>query len=238
MINSPVTVGVDARKAIVDGFPHENVIVSDLHAGNSRSERMSWNAHALIEFWDLGKKLFKISPPEVMPERFLAGDIFDPSFLSPDGSPATPSSTPPSPPPALSTLTSLTPLQHRISVIHTGAFFHLFDDVKQRKLAHLLASLLSPLPGSMILGSHMGRPDTEEYKNGGWRPSNLHPGAKMFAHSPTSWRNLWVGSGGVFRPQDVTVWTDTQERDRSYMNLAPGDTERKGHLLIWSVTRV
>ena len=208
------------------------MIVSDLHAGNSRSERMSWNTHALIEFWDLSKKLFKISPPEVMPERFLAGDIFDSSFLSSDGSPATPSSAPPSPPPALSTLTSLTPLQHRISVIHTGAFFHLFDEVKQRELAHLLASLLSPLPGSMILGSHVGSPNNEEYKSGGLQ-SSLGP--ETFAHSSTSWRNLWVGSGGVFNPWEVMVWVETDARDISLMAQA---NEDKSHWLIWSVTRV
>ena len=204
----------------------------------TRSEHLACGPDVLVEFWDLGKKLYKNSPPKVMPECFLAGDIFDPSFLSPDVSPTRSSSTPPSPPPLLATLTSLTPLQHRTSIIHTGSFFHLFDDVKQRELAHLLGSLLSPLPGSMILGSHMGLPDTDEYKeNGGWRSSGLRE-SQRFGHSPTSWTKLWVGNNGVFKPQDVVVWAETKEVARSYMNPESKDGhQRKGHLLVWSITR-
>lgn len=146
------------------------------------------------------------------------------------------SSTAPDAPLHLATLTSLTPVQHRLSVIHTGAFFHLFDEAKQRKLAHLIGTLLSPLSGSMILGSHMGVPDTDEYKNGGIRQSHL--GLDIFGHSPTSWTRLWVGSDGIFKPQDVTVWVKAIEVERKVVGQASGGTDYKANMLVWSVTRV
>lgn len=88
----------------------------------------------------------------------------------------------------------------------------------------------------MILGSHIGLPDSEEHKiAGGQRDS--HNGSLMFAHCPTSWKNLWVGSDGVFRPQDVIVWATVKEVERKIVVQA-GDATMKAHLLVWSVTRV
>ncbi|KAF8488519.1 hypothetical protein JB92DRAFT_3090780 [Gautieria morchelliformis] len=212
--------GNDARKVVSDGFPRENVIASDLHP----------------EFWALGHRLFKTSP-ETFPMCFLPGDIFDPSFLSPDAYPAPSSSSPPGPPHPLAKLTSLTQIQHHLSVIHTGAFFHLFSETKQSELAHLLATLLSPLPGSIILGSHQGQPDTEYKADGGLRVAVN--GTRIFAHSPTSWNNLWVGSGGVFKPEDVITRAEATEVERKFI----GDTDShlkygKSFILEWSVTRV
>ncbi|KAF8481384.1 hypothetical protein JB92DRAFT_2765634 [Gautieria morchelliformis] len=209
--------GNDTRKVISDGFPRENVIASDLHP----------------EFWALGHRLFKTSP-ETFPICFLPGDIFDPSFLSPDAYPATSSPSPPSPPPLLAKLTSLTPIQHHLSVIHTGSFFHLFSETKQIELAHLLATLLSPLPGSIILGSHTGLPDTEEYKAGGvLRVSET----RMFAHSPTSWNNLWVGGDRAFRPEDVITRAEVTEW-KALTQRGSGTKQGIVLLLDWSVTRV
>jgi hypothetical protein len=165
---------------------------------------------------------------------FLPGDIFDPSFLSPDAYPAPSSSSPPGPPPPLAKLTSLTPIQHHLSVIHTGSFFHLFSQAKQSELAHLLATLLSPLPGSIILGSHIGLPDTEEYKAG----DGLHVSAtRMFTHSPTSWNNLWVGGDGVFKPEDVITRAEVTEW-KVLVQTGPDPKHDIVFLLDWSVTRV
>jgi hypothetical protein len=167
---------------------------------------------------------------------FLSGDIFDPSFLSPDAYPAPPSSSPSGPPPPLSELTSLTPIQHHLSVIHTGTFFHLFSETQQSELAHLLATLLSPFPGSIILGSQLGLPDTEEYKYGG----DVHPlGTRMFVHSPTSWDNLWVGGDGIFKPTDVITQAEVTEAERTIQGRTSSDPTRdKFFVLEWSVTRV
>ena len=86
--------------------------------------------------------------------RFVPGDIFDTNYLA--FVPPTyeqPSTSTPVP----SALTTLTPLQGHVSAIHASMFFHLFDEEKQRALALRLAGLLSPRPGSMVLGRHTYR---------------------------------------------------------------------------------
>ena len=89
----------------------------------------------------------------------------------------------------------------------------------------------------MILGSHMGLPDTEEYKvAGGVRNSST--GNLIYAHCPMSWKNLWVGSSGVFKPHDVTVWATAKQVERKVVVQASGDATIKAHMLVWSVTRV
>jgi hypothetical protein len=163
------------------------------------------------EFWDLGHKLFK-STPSSFPVRFLAGDALDPSFLP---------SLPPlySPPsgmaPSLNSLTSLAPLHGRTSVIFAASFFHLFGEEKQLHVAKALAGLLSPEPGSIIFGLHIGQPE---------------PGTKgrsMFCHSPESWGKLWDGQ--VFKQGSVTV-----EARLKVMEMF-GESH---HLMYWSVKRV
>ena len=63
------------------------------------------------------------------------------------------------PVPTLRDLSSLTPLQGKVSAIHTSAFFHLFPEEQQLALAHRFASLLSPQKGSIIFGQHGSRPE-------------------------------------------------------------------------------
>ena len=140
--------------------------------------------------------------------------------------------------PEISTLTSLTPLNHHVSVIHASAFFHLFNQEQQHQLAHLLGSLLSSEPGSIILGSHAGLEDTEENKEGA---VNYLPDGQVanFAHSPTSWNELWTGKNGVFRPDEAKVETETRviivtEEARRKI----GDANRKPAGLVWCVTRI
>ncbi|KIJ29312.1 hypothetical protein M422DRAFT_36973 [Sphaerobolus stellatus SS14] len=215
--------GNDVRKVISDGYPIENIIASDLKE----------------DFWIVGHKFFRTTP-ETFPVPFLAGDVFDPSFISPDISPAPISSTPPTTEvPILKTLTSLTPLQHHVSIIHAASFFHLFNEEPQRRLAFLLGSLLSPLPGSMIIGTHGGLLDTEENKKGAPRFIDLV--GSLFAHSPTSWRELWIGEEGVFKESDVKVWAEAKEMPRSPSNPTPTDSRGlpvKRCIMTWSVTRI
>ncbi|TFK93027.1 hypothetical protein K466DRAFT_643031 [Polyporus arcularius HHB13444] len=205
--------GNDIRKAVADGFPIEGAIGSDLHP----------------EFWDLGHKLFK-STPQTFPVPFIPGDAFDPAhleavppFYAPPGTPV----------PQLSTIKSLNPLRGHVSVIHASSFFHLFDEEKQFKLAQSLAGLLSPEPGSMIIGSHGGRPE-KGFRTEAMR-ANSH-GITMFCHSPESWIELWDGQ--IFKKGTVKVEAFLHEVRRS--DLQPKDTapETKFFLLVWSVTRL
>ncbi|KAL5476781.1 hypothetical protein ACEPAI_2967 [Sanghuangporus weigelae] len=205
--------GNDARKAISDGFPIENVIASDIKQ----------------EFWELGHKLFK-STPETFPVPFVQGDIFDPRHIAP--SPPF-YSAPTTPCPTLSTLNSLTPLQGYVSAIHVAQFFHLFGKEDQIKAARALASLLSPLPGSMIFGSHSTKSVSCEI---------IHPGSaggfSVYCFSPEDWCALW--DGVIF--EKGTVEVKAELRDRSTMpqfreDYGTDTEETRRRPLVWCVKR-
>ncbi|KAF8962730.1 hypothetical protein BDZ97DRAFT_2020498 [Flammula alnicola] len=232
-------IGNDARKAVVDGWPVQNVIASDLRKG----------------FWEYGHELFK-STPENFPAAFVAGDVFDPVMLEPRGaflasddiasvsSNATAT-------PSLRSLTSLTPLQGRISAIHASSFFHLFSEERQRALAHRLASLLSPQKGSVIFGQHGSKPQK------GFRTEAISKdrvdraraaGAPvadfaMFCHSPESWRELWVNE--VFGGDDgkgaerIRVDAELVQVERKDLLGHTVATEgAKFYVMNWCVTRL
>ncbi|KAI0374558.1 hypothetical protein BV20DRAFT_987955 [Pilatotrama ljubarskyi] len=206
--------GNDIRKAVYDGYPIENCVGSDLHP----------------EFWELGHKLFR-STPETFPVPFVPGDAFDPTHLEavpPFYSPAD------TPVPQLSTLASLNPLRGHVSAIHASAFFHLFPEERQFALAQALAGLLSPEPGSMLLGAHGGLPE-KGFRLEGLRP-NSH-GIPMFCHSPESWKELWDGQ--IFKQGTVKVNAFLHEVERKDLKSTPGvDPAAKFYLLVWSVTRL
>lgn len=148
-----------------------------------------------VEYWDLGHKLFRTTPKE-FPAHFLGGDAFDPDFFRT----APPLNAPPeASAPALSSLTTLTPLHGHVSVIHVSSFFHLFSEEKQLELAHKLAGLLSPIPGSMIFGLHSGRAE----KGLRTESAKMRTGEYMFCHSDESWKELW--DGVVFKKGTVEV---------------------------------
>jgi hypothetical protein len=170
----------------------------------------------LIDYWEMGHELFK-STPETFPVKFIPGDIFDPSHLAA----VLPLYEPPKTPvPPFSSLNSLNPLQGHISVIYAARFFHLFDEEKQLQLAHALASLLSPLPGSMIFGGHLG-----EIEKGSRKTKR---GFDMFCHSPESWCELW--DGNVFKKGTVVVEAKLKE--------FTGKNLQSRSYLYWSVTRL
>ncbi|TFK65873.1 hypothetical protein BDN72DRAFT_800730 [Pluteus cervinus] len=201
--------GNDLRKAVLDGWPVENVIGSDLRPA----------------LWNYGHELFK-STPESFPAAFIAGDVFDSSFLYPNPvsyeNPRSPR------PDFLEDITSLTELQGHCSAIFAAAFFHLFDEPQQFQLAQRLASLVSPLPGSIIFGSHIARPDT------GARAELLKSiSSRLFCHSPKTWAEMW--DGGVFKKGTVRVQAGLKEVERRDSSTMPG---KKIHIMYWSVTRV
>jgi len=164
--------GNDPRKAALDGFPSDQIVASDIKS----------------EFWELGHKLFK-SNPAGFPMTFVPGDIFDDTFVK---------TSPPAPPlgegesnisPRVKDLgltDSLNPLLGKISAIHASSFFHLFGEEKQTIVAHKLAGLLSPEPGSIIFGSHAGSTvkGTKKIEISG----AIY---ETFRHTPGSYKELW-----------------------------------------------
>lgn len=152
---------------------------------------------------------------------FLAGDAFDPTFLAP--SPI--ASAPPSgPPPDLRTLRTLSPLAGRVALIHASSFFHLFGEAEQAQLAQLLAGLLAPAPGSMLLGSHVAM------EKSGSRPTYAQHGREMFCHGPDSWREMWEGVFGKGKVEVTMVLKEHSSMD--------GQVARETRIMEWSVTRI
>ncbi|OCH88597.1 hypothetical protein OBBRIDRAFT_795067 [Obba rivulosa] len=202
--------GTDAREAIADGYPMENVVASDLQS----------------EFWQLGHELYR-STSETFPVPFIGGDAFDPNFLAPVP-PFT--AAPTTPRPDLRGLTTLTPLLGHVSFIHAFAFFHLFNEERQLQLARSVAGLLSPEPGSMIFGGHGGRPEK------GYRvESGTRRGTYMFCHSPETWKELWDGQ--VFPKGSVEVEAYLVERPALDVNPNAAEDAHFYHL-VWTVTRL
>lgn len=125
-------------------------------------------------------------------------------------------------------LKSLNPLRGRVSAIHASSFFHLFGEAEQLHLARALAGLLSPVPGSLILGSHAGRAEK------GFRteiPRLNSRGRTMFCHSAESWAEMWEME--VFGKGTVKVEAVLEESERE--DLGAGV---RLHHLLWSVTRL
>lgn len=176
-------------------------------------------SNLLSEFWDCGHELFK-STPNLFPAAFIPGNVFE--MIAPR---APFSEEPCTPRPALNLLTSLTPLQGHISAIHVSSFFHLFDHNKELELARLLATLLSPAPGSILLGSQGGM------RQKGARTELVK--GDMFCHSPESWKEMWDGQ--VFEKGSVRVEARLQGEVRPDL---PGPDGEDMYMLQWSVTRL
>ena len=136
---------------------------------------------------------------------------------------------PTTPRPDLKRLTSLNPLRGHVSAIYAGSLIHLFQEEEQSAIAHKLAGLLSPEPGSMLLGGHGGRPE-----KGFWCPTHLD--YKMFCHSPQSWKELWEG---VFGKDKVLVKARLRQEEGGpeFFGTFPGNKEPY-HMMDWSVTRL
>ena len=183
----------------------------------------------LAEFADLGHKLFKTTQ-EKYPIAFVAGDVFDSKHLDvvPPLAFAHESTRPSEDPiPDLRSLTSLNALHGRVFAIHASSFFHLFDQEKQLYLAHALAGLLSPEPGSVIFGMHLGNPEK------GFIASMEGGDYQIFCHSPESWTQLWDGlvfGRGMVNVQAKLVEVEMKEPDMPQTRTVA--------VLVWSVTRL
>jgi len=220
--------GNDIRKAVLDGWPVQNVIASDLNPG----------------FWDCGHELFK-STVQSFPAAFVAGDIFDPAFLAPCEPEAIiggnyPASTPMTP---LKDLRSLTPLQGKISAIYASAFFHLFNEERQLQVAQRLASLLSLEKGSVIFGQHGALPVKGLRTEAPTIKGEEAPKDLMFCHSPDSWKQMWIenvfGGADGKGSERIKVEADLIEVERKDLrDGTPAAADRHFWLLNWCVTRI
>lgn len=138
----------------------------------------------MTEFWDLGHDLFR-STSKSFPSTFIAGDCLEPSFLTSDPGPASPS-----PVPDLSSITSLNELHGTLTAIHASSIFHLFSAEEQATLVRALATLLSPTEGSIVFGSQIGLP-----RQGTVREEVLGMSVEMYCYDPESWKKLWEDAG-------------------------------------------
>ncbi|GJJ13730.1 hypothetical protein Clacol_007986 [Clathrus columnatus] len=198
MLDIGCCLGNDSRRAIADGFPLHDVLCSDLLAG----------------FFNVGHKLYKTTP-ESYPLAFFEGDIFNTDFAFAETTTTTI--------PKLSTLTNLGQLKGKISVIHGSAFFHLFEDAKQKELAKILAQLLSPEPGSIILGSQGG--------------SKTRTAAAPTMFSPSTWKDVWIGEDGPFRPDEVEVHAYARPPTEDEIRATTQQHDDEYFWLTWSVIR-
>jgi len=171
--------GTDCRKPIYDGWPANRVIGTDLRQ----------------DFLDLGKTFFREKPGAPAPS-FIAGDIFDRSFLDMDAVLARDY-------PRAETLVTLTPLVGKVRVIHVSAFFHLFDEHNQAELTTRLAKILSEMPESIIIGSHVGAVEKGVHK------TSLGEDVAVFFHSPASFKQVWYDAfqGGEDKIEAVVEQT-------------------------------
>ena len=173
----------------------------------------------------MGHKLFRTTPTS-FPAAFVPGNALTYEHLQ--VFPVLPtSSAPDAPSPDITSLTSLNPLRGHVSAIYAAHVFHLFSETEQLRLARALAGLLSPSPGSIIAGWHMGAHEKgEKTIVRGPKGANSF---KQFLYSPESWKELWDGE--VFERGTVKVETEMVY----YKNEFAG---REFNLLRWSVIRL
>ena len=185
----------------------------------------------LAEFADIGHKLFRTTQ-ETYPIAFVPGDAFDAKHLEvvpPLASAHEPTGPPEGPTLDLGSLTSLNPLHGRVFAIHASSFFHLFSEAKQLHVARALAGLLSPEPGSVIFGLHVGKADK------GFTTSPLG-NRQMFCHCPESWAQLW--DGVVFEKGVVDVKAKLVQMGREDPDSQQNTFFAMFTVLVWSVMRL
>ncbi|PIL30037.1 hypothetical protein GSI_07949 [Ganoderma sinense ZZ0214-1] len=163
--------GSDLRKAVLDGYPIESCLATDLHGG----------------LYKEGHSLFR-DTPDTFPVPFLQGDVLDPAFLAiPEPLPM--DAIPTEPVPSLTGLTSLNPLRGHVSAVYLGKFLHVFDEAGQAHIARALAGLLSPESGSILFGVQGALEERGPF-------SPACSDWTMFCHSPESLGRLFEDAFG------------------------------------------
>ena len=166
---------------------------------------------------------------------FVQGDIFDKSFITP-APPyyAQPETLRPDLM-SLPAMKSLTPLQGHVSAIHASLFFHLFQRDDQVYAARALASLLSPIPGSIIFGRHVSTDDGTSKD----LPFNYDGTQFFYGFNVEDWKRLW--NGEVFKEGNVHVEAELHPVVRSRLDadtLSRDSANGPRKALVWCVTRL
>ncbi|KAI0027979.1 hypothetical protein K488DRAFT_59916 [Vararia minispora EC-137] len=203
--------GNNIRKAVLDGWPVENCVATDLRA----------------VFWEYGHKLFR-STPETFPASFIQGSILDPTIIA-EHPPLSIGSDPPTQRPSdLRSLTSLNHLRGHVFICFAGYFFHLFTYDDQARLARALAGLLSPVRGATILGLQVSTGKRE--------PWSLTLGYALMSHSVESWEEMWKEA---FRGCEIHVVTNMRPRQGNLTVYGLNSRERGEtyYIMEWLVTR-
>jgi hypothetical protein len=131
-------------------------------------------------FFGLGKEFFR--DKDTLKSHFVAANIFEPNE-------------------------ELDALSGTFSIIYAGAFYHLFDRPKQLQMIKRTISLLSPTPGSFVLGRQVGN-----VTSGRWEHAT-NDEMVMFRHNEKSWRELWEQAGQETGTK-WDVWVELVVTDR------------------------
>jgi hypothetical protein len=77
-------------------------------------------------------------------------------------------------------------LRGSLSIVYTGAFFHLFSLSEQTAIAKLVVTLLKPESGVLVIGRQVGNENPGVFGTSGYSGEQ-----ERFRHSPDSWREFW-----------------------------------------------
>jgi SAM-dependent methyltransferase len=130
-------------------------------------------------FWDLGYQLYR--DREKFHGVFHQGDIFDENYLN--------------------------QYNGKINILHTSAFFHLFDLPAQKQVVRQMMNLVSTKPGTIIFGRQAANTIPHRLEH------PLRPGQILYLHNEESFRAMFqevVGQGW-----DMKTWVRIREDDVS-----------------------
>ena len=103
--------------------------------------------------------------------------------------------------------------------------FHLFGRGGQALLAHRIGQLLSPVPGSLVLGRQMGDSKPRDV---------IIDGSPHFVHNPESWEQMW---SSVFPKGTVEYRAELRDLP-SNLAAAAKEMVQVSQFLTWSITRL
>ena len=84
---------------------------------------------------------------------------------------------------------ALLQLEGKINIVYAGSIFHLFNYEDQFRLAMLVARLLRPIPGALLLGRQRGNLKPGEYEH------RTDENTTMFRHDEQSFIDMWSEVG-------------------------------------------
>jgi len=152
------------------------------------------------DFIDLGQQLYKGPTPGI---EFRVANLLDPKDTRVDD------------------------LKGKVTLLYTGAVFHLFEEHEQRLLAEKINSLFAKTGEVVAFGTHRGHKVAGRLtgSSGSWM------GLKAFAHDPQSWKRMWTEVLG----EDVKNWALNAKLKSHWTDAEDVDENRP--VLQWSLWR-